>query len=782
VAIPHDIDRSLNRWLDQEEACKELTGFGTTRQGRAIIGKYRDPLDKLLAADRHQPHHKEIWRALKDAGRMGEQAQTDRFTDRLLTLGIIAAADERVGLDKDGTKNFRDQAIWLGQHVGLKRPQRVLEFKVGAWAIEMLTGLSVFVRDGGGLLDIPLTPQLDEFLNVVVETGIWNNAFFFPSTDPPEPWKQVSRGGLSPSNDWARVSLIGGHRRHAENAVRKAIADGKMRRVLDAVNFLAQTAFRINKPVLAFMRAREEPQIQKLRAEAAEIEGRKLKWRERQRLADLKSELRVWELDMAAAEAIAGPFFLPLQIDFRGRINPLPFLNFTRSDRVRSLFLFDRGEQIGEEGVLYLKSHVAGCADGNKWSTTERPSNLDLTGRIAWTDCNFELLRKIGNAVLRGEDDPAQWEWMLRDISNPYSFIAACLELAQALDEGPSFCTRLPIMFDATCSGLQHMCAMMRAEEGRYVNLVPSDELSDFYSLVGATVYRRAYDKIPEHMRAVEEVHRADVTVAYNFPKIPDEQLGLLRFFKDGNPFDRKIIKRPGMTYGYGSRAGGWQKTKRGRYRPKGMTAQIVEVLKERGLSTWGAHKLAKAAYDVIEEMMPAAKEVRNFLEKVAKVYAECNKPMRWFTRLGLPVVNAYYKPMEPERISITIEGKRHRTNLIPGDTDDIDATAVTSVSANLTHSADACHLHMVANVAAKNAIPLVTIHDCFGTTAPNARRLNQILREQFVRLHDYDWLGQVLETAKHNLPKSAHDKLPELPQRGNLDLAGVLLSFFAFK
>jgi DNA-directed RNA polymerase len=257
---------------------------------------------------------------------------------------------------------------------------------------------------------------------------------------------------------------------------------------------------------------------------------------------------------------------------------------------------------------------------------------------------------------------------------------------------------------------------------------------------------------------------------------------GFLRFFKDDNPFDRKIIKRPAMTYGYGSRAGGWQKTKRGGPKPKGMTAQIVEVLKERGLSTWEAHKLAKAAYDVNEEMMPAVKEVRNFLERIVKVYAECNEPMRWVTRLGLPVLNAYYKPMKSETISVTIEGKRRRTNLIPGDTDDIDPTANTSVTANFTHSADACHLHMVANAAAKEAIPLVTIHDCFGTTAPNARRLNQILREQFVLMHDYGWLEHVLDLAKSDLPKSVHDKLPKLPQRGNLDLAGVPQSVFAFK
>jgi DNA-directed RNA polymerase len=737
-----DFEHSRGRWLDQEELRAKLTGWGTSRQGHAIRRKYRDQLAELLDADRRHPRNREIWVALKDVD-----------PDVMLSNGITAAAADGIGVDETGIKKFRDQAIWLGQHLGLKRPQRDLEYKIGAWAINMLNGLPVFAREDG-VLTLPLTPSLDQWLNAVVEHGIRNNAFFFPSAEPPEPWTQVRKGGLPP-NAWQRVSLISGNRRHGESAVRKAIADGKMRPVLDAVNHLAQTAFGINKPILVFTLRREKPRIQKLSARvhalAREREARKLKWSERRELANLKSELTVWELDIEVAKILAcrERFYVPLQIVFGGRINPLPFFNFTRPDHIRSLFLFDRGEPIGEDGLLYLKAHVAKIADGNKWSTVERPGNLDLAGRIAWTDDNLELLRKIGNAVLRG-DDPAQWEWVLETISDPCQFIAACAELAQALEVGPSFKTRLPLMFDATCSGLQQMCAMLRAEEGKLVNLVPSNELADFYSLVGAVVWR----KDPE----------------------------LRHFFKDGNPFDRKIVKRPGMTYGYGSKAGGWQKSKRGRPRPKGMTEQIVEILKERGQSTKDAHKLARAVYDVIEEQMPAAKTLRSFLEKIAKVCTKHNRVLRWGTPLGLPVVNAYYKPII-KPVSVKIEGKRRRNNLIVGETKDISSTAKTSITANFVHSSDACYLHAVANATAKEAIPLVTIHDCYGAIAPHARRSNEIVREQFVQLHEnYNWLERALLSAKRVLPKSVHHKLPELPKRGDLDLSGVLQSFFAFK
>src|SRR5215469_15585318 len=101
-----DIEHSRNRWLDQEELRTKLTGFGTNRQGRAILRKYRDPLAKLLDADRRHPRNREIWRALKDADLVGEQAQTALFIDRLLTMGITAAAGYGIGVDDDGIKNF----------------------------------------------------------------------------------------------------------------------------------------------------------------------------------------------------------------------------------------------------------------------------------------------------------------------------------------------------------------------------------------------------------------------------------------------------------------------------------------------------------------------------------------------------------------------------------------------------------------------------------------------------------------------------------------------------
>ena len=83
---------------------------------------------------------------------------------------------------------------------------------------------------------------------------------------------------------------------------------------------------------------------------------------------------------MTTAEAMPERFYVPLNIDFRGRIYPIPHFNFTRDDRVRGLFLFADGKPIGEEGLLWLKAHVAARADGVAWSdhTGPRLSELDF--------------------------------------------------------------------------------------------------------------------------------------------------------------------------------------------------------------------------------------------------------------------------------------------------------------------------------------------------------------------------------------------------------------------
>jgi len=499
---------------------------------------------------------------------------------------------------------------------------------------------------------------------------------------------------------------------------------------------LQRVAFTINKPVLDFILRDFRPPMPE--------EPRPPVWQQEKRQIWIEAEAQgtAFHLDMVTADAIAsaGCFWVPLNIDFRGRIYGVPHFNFQREDHVRALFLFADGEAIGEEGLRWLKAHVAGAAGGE-------PKKLGHYDRIKWTNANLEKLCDVGRAVLR-RDDPATIARALAEVKDRYQFVAACVELAQAIDEGPTFKTRLPLMFDGSCSGLQHLCAMTRAEEGKLVNLSDAFERHDFYGLVAKCVWNAAPD---------------------------------LRHLMQG-PDDRDVVKQPAMSYFYGSRPGAIAKSKDGRWRPHGMTKQIIDELKKRRKnSTEGAKELAKAIYKAIEDMVPRAKAARNFLRRLAWLLAKEGKPLRWTTPLGLPVINRYHRPIV-KGISVSLSGRRKDFNFVVGEEKNIwQSKSANSAAANFVHSVDATHLQAVAVAAARAGIEIVTVHDCFGCLAPRARRLKtEIIPLQFVYLHECNLLAEVLASAKATLPKNT--KLPSLPETGTLKLEDVLLNYHAFK
>jgi hypothetical protein len=340
-------------------------------QGRALTREYQSQLAHRIGIARVTTRRdKVLWRALKGI-------DDETLALRLLTAGISVCGSDDLGIDKDGEKNFRDIALWIGRNLGHRGK---IGCKVGAWGIDLLLTLPCFALDDEGILR-PTARAID-FADDVLAQAVKNNALLSPLLEPPRPWTQVSKGALPPDH-WAKVALIRGHRA-SQAAARKAISDGRMQKVLDAINALQAVPFTINRPILDFLcRAGPKPELS-------------------------DGELKVWDTDIVTAVAMAcsDRFYVPLNMDFRGRIYPIPHFNFTRADPVRALFLLAEGESIGESGLLWLKAHVAARADGNKWSPVEKPSALNLVNRVAWTNDNLETLRNIGEAVLRG-DDPA---------------------------------------------------------------------------------------------------------------------------------------------------------------------------------------------------------------------------------------------------------------------------------------------------------------------------------------------------------------------------------------
>jgi DNA-directed RNA polymerase len=713
-----DLDRSYERLNRQEQSRARIGGEGITKSGLALACRYSPTLAGHIHADRIRPRDRRPWQALKDI-------DDETLALRLLSNGISVSADNKLGVNGDGNKTFRDQALWVARNFGIKGDRELL-LRVGVWGINMLLTLPIFVS---GDDDVLLPSELAiEFVGDFLARQIKNNPLLSPLTELPAPWTGFRKGGL-PLDHWAKVSLVRTYNRSVEGAISEAIDSGRARRVLDAVNYLQSTKLAINEPVLEF--------VNKIGIKHDAAVGERL----------------VWNTDLATAEAMAGHdwFCVPQKLEFRGRINSVCHFNFQRQDYVRGLFQFADGEPIGDRGVPWLMSHVAACADKNSFSDNPRPSELHPKHRVGWVRNNLEILKAIGEAVLRGKN-PASLDWPLPQ-KTPVQFLAACVELRQAAGNSKGlwnseYPTRLPVTMDASNSGLQQLSGMVRCEVGgRYSNLIPSNDGEDFYRHVAQSAWNANPD---------------------------------IRALMQGE-FDREIAKQPAMTYFYGSVPGGWAKSKSGKWKPFGMTKQVCEVLEERGLSTTHGKDLAHALHRAVGDTVPKVVEACRFLRQLAETCGEYDKHLRWSTPLGWPVINAY-KEADVRILSVSINGRRRRVNLTVGDLDEIDDTsAVNAVIANFVHSSDACHLHMINNAAEKDAIPLVSIHDCFGTLAPRFSRLLDIVRDQFVALHKRNnLLGSVLVSAKHDLPKNV--KLPSLPEPGNLDIDGVRFTHHGFK
>jgi DNA-directed RNA polymerase len=742
TSMDQDYRRSVAR-VAKSEAHRGRSGFGFTGQASAVVDRYLADLSEWVAASLADGRRSmDVRRALRGLS-------NDEIARRLLLAGLSVAMGKRFGVDEDENKTPRDSRVWLGYNFACKT--RDAAYNTGAWGIRGPCTLTELFTLDNDMLVVIATDELHALMDGFLRSAAAHHPLLSPQSTPPLPWDGFRSGGL-PVDHWHKPQLVRTNHQSVENIFRHSIATRAMQPVLDAINALQSVEFVISRPILDLVkRTGTPPMPDDLLAKTDK--------KSKQKVRELDAEIRNWEFDRTVAEGKIGlACYIPLTMDPRGRLVPIPWLNFVREDRVRALFLFANGEPIDDDGVIWLKQFIARLADGNTFSDENKPSRLNLEQRLDWTERNLSKIRDIGVAVLY-DDVPD-----LDGIDDRFQFAAACAELVgvmAAVGDGSDFITRLPIQFDASCSGLQHLCAMARADEGRYVNIGPPPQ--DHYVDDGfGNLVNLGPDESPDIYTLVQR------DVYLDHPEFGDLV----------HPLERKLAKTPTMTKLYGCGT-------------KKMAKQINDALLQMEKSAGGQEEaLAKAIRGTIEKIAPKAIEVFEWLQELAAICAKKQLSLRWTTKLGFPAVSEYrVSDTKQMKCPILKDGKQvvrkgkpifRYTKLAVGYKDNIKTgKAITSAAANFVHSADACHLQMVALACEQEVIPLVTVHDCFATTANHAGRLNQIIREQFVAMYEYDWLANVWQWARNALPKSV--ELPPIPERGSLNIKDVLNNFHAF-
>jgi DNA-directed RNA polymerase len=614
-----------------------------------------------------------------------------------------------------------------------------------------------------------------------------------PRTAPPKPWTRFEQRLAEDASTLQRVKILRTTYAKAIGAATSAINSGRMAPALDALNILQGTPWKINTWIMEVIeqchaRGVAAPGLpsrmtfavpERLSAEdyaALPVEDRQLRSKQRTGLQKASktnnNNTILYTQDMESAKRLAevDRFYIPVNMDWRGRVYSLPFFNFAREDRVRAMFQFADGAPIGERGLYWLKVHVANSGAFNK------VDKRTIEERVKWCDDNMEA---IENYVV---DPINNTGWTKADA--PFVFLAGCKELVQAIACGTAYVTHMPVSFDGACNGLQHLCAMTRSTEGRLVNLTDNAAPLDVYQVVAdiakAAIVRDLDD--PTMFGKPDDDQPERKTFA------PTSKLAAMAL---AHGVGRSLVKRNVMTFAYSSNEFGMTQ----QHIEDTMEPLEYEVLKkEREVHPFGETRdewklmsryLAKRTLAAIKQVVSLPAGAMGCLQGVARALAHEGACVSWVSPAGIPCINRYHESTTKQiQIWCYDKGVNVKTKLTvaTGYTDIVKKEkAASAIAPNVVHSMDAAHLLLTVQACGAEGITsIATIHDSFGCLPSQADRFNQIIREQFLRMYaEHDILAEILETAKKHLVN--HKRLPELPAKGTLDLTEILNAQYAF-
>lgn len=589
-----------------------------------------------------------------------------------------------------------------------------------------------------------------------------------PMVVEPMPWTTPFDGGyLTPPIGNALVNSKS--RQYLEE-----LANVDMPLVYRAINAIQCTAWQINRDVLQVMDRlwteggrlgdfppRHDLPLPAVPSDIDTNELAKIEWKHAAKLvhaenARLKSKQGALAQKLWVARKLVDQdaIYFPHHLDFRGRVYPTPSggPHPQGSDQGKALLRFSVGKALGTSGVRWLAIHLANVFGQDKVSFKER---------IDWVKANTE-------AILDSADDPLDGQRFWTKADKPWMALAACIEWKGYSEHGPDFISHLPIAVDGSNSGLQHFTALLRdTDAAPHVNLQNGDEPRDLYKVIA------------ERAQAIVDQSTDPKLAPWRNQKI-----------------DRKITKRPCMTFAYSASA-------------QSMTGQILEELERRdeeaasvgnaphlnGADNFKASAaLSHLIYKLIGQEVPAAKSAMKWLQSAAKEVNRFDLPLWWTSPAGFPVIQ-YYPKVAMKRTDVNFRGKRLQLSLsefhLASIEDIVDGSSAKrsfdsrrvskGISANFIHSLDAAHLMLVVERAEREGIvDLAVIHDSFGAHAADMDHLSAIIRETFVDLYRADPLSRFDEELREFLGDKADD-VPARPRYGSLELNDILASDYMF-
>lgn len=360
-------------------------------------------------------------------------------------------------------------------------------------------GLVQIARYGQGKHTSVIYELVPDVAEVLLRQPTFFHQTMEPMLAPPLPWDGAAGGGyytrkMQINAPFRRMGL------RTRPWMRPLLAQNLQQctQVLDCGNYLQAQAYRIHRPTLemvhriwrngggvlgiplkemrpapAFPFPEDWDKAQASEDELEQLKGWKRRtWRWHSERMDLRKAHITLSTALRHTKDVDCDLWFPTFIDSRSRYYYRGVLNPQGGDIAKALLHFAEHKPLGPRGLFWLKVHIANCFGKDK---------ARFVQRAAWVDENLDLL-------LAGLDAPEDSDLFRGNNDAPLMAFSALWELRAALESGnpEAYCTGVPVHMDATCSGLQHFCAMLRDPiGGKYVNLYDSGEATK------ADIYRK---------------------------------------------------------------------------------------------------------------------------------------------------------------------------------------------------------------------------------------------------------------------------------------------------
>lgn len=624
---------------------------------------------------------------------------------------------------------------------------------------------------------LSLTEEVSKTLLEVRELQAWMHPAYKPMVTPPKPWEGFHDGCYHNPKVARTVTLVRTRKKRHIALIKSAIRDGSMRYCLEALNAIQSTRWVINEPIhdlvqwaydndlsiSSFPPRNHIPKVQ-FPADYVELDEKVKKgWRIKaaqvqQRNRGIDSERIVMLQDMATARTLRGtPFYIPHNMDFRGRVYPLPHFNQQRSDYVKAQLQFAEGRVLTQSGVYWLAVHLANTGDFNK------VSKQAFDTRVQWVADNEELIFKVAQSPKETFDI-----WGKADA--PFSFVAACMEWYGYRTNPDHHLCHIAVALDGTNSGLQHYSCMMRSRrEGAMVNLLPTEKPADLYQAVADVVKRMVEQDALKGSEVAAIVLKNGVT--------------------------RSLCKRATMTFAYSSEEYGFRE----QLMEDVMNPLAVEVLMGKRTAHpyemlrtskdgdtrmdggfTAASYIAKLIWQAVNTIVTDACTGMAFFRRCAQLLAHEGKGLVWVTPVGLPVLHLYPE-YKSKRVRLFLHDRDMRL-FTREDTEVVNkAKAADAVSPNVVHSLDSAALMLcVLDCVEAGVRDFSLIHDSFGAHPNDTETMYVAVRQSLANMYEaYCPFEEIRRQTYDAL--DAKEKVPSVPDTGDLDLASILDAEYAF-